>query len=67
MVFAVLKDEDAVVLQQLTFEDKVGEGRQFFQCVRRVCKDEVELLLARLDKAEHVAAKGQHSVSTFHL
>lgn len=46
VVFAMLKDEDAVLGKDILLEDEVGDGGKFTQCVWRVGKDEVELLLA---------------------
>ena len=46
VVFAVFKDEDAVGLQQLLFEDEVGNLGQLLQRVGWVGKDKVILLLA---------------------
>ena len=56
VVLAVLKDKDAVRRQQTLLEDDVRDGGQFLQRVWRVGKDNVELLVARLQKAEDVAA-----------
>lgn len=56
VVLAVLEDEDAVGLEQAVLEHEVGNGGQLGQCVGRVGEDEVELLVARLEEAEHVAA-----------
>ena len=54
VLLAVLEDEDTVVLQErqslVRYLGKGGEG------VWRVGKDEVELLAARLEEAEDVAA-----------
>ena len=58
VVFAVFKDEDALVRQQLLFKDEVGNLGQFLQGIGRVGKDQVVLLLARLDEAEHIATDG---------
>ena len=58
VILAVLKHKDAIVLQEALLEDQRGDGGQFLQGIGRVGKDEVELLLARFDKAEHVATDG---------
>lgn len=55
VLFSMLKDEDTLVFQQAFFKDKVGNRWQFSQVVRRVCKDKVELLMARFDESEDVA------------
>ena len=62
MVLAVLKHEDAVILQQPFFEDKVGNGGQFFQGVGWVGKDKVKLLMATLDKTEHIGTEGNTTI-----
>lgn len=46
VVFAMLKDEDSVLGKEVLLEDEVGDGGKFTQCVWRVGKNEVELLLA---------------------
>ena len=56
LVFAMLEDEDAAFGQQSLFKDECWNGGQFLQGVRRVGKDKVELLFARLDEAEGIAA-----------
>lgn len=56
IVFAMLKDKDTVVLQQVLLENQIGNLRQFFQGIWRVCKDKVKLLSARLDEAEDISA-----------
>lgn len=55
VVLAMLENEDAVLVQEISAQDQVGNLRQFLQSVRRVGKDEVELLVATLQKTEHVA------------
>ena len=55
VVLAVLEDEDAVLLQESLFENKVGNGGQFLQGVWRVGKDEVELQFAGFEEAEDIA------------
>lgn len=62
IVFAMLKDKDAVVLQQVLLENQIGNLRQFFQSVWRVCKDKVKLLSARLDEAEDISADGNGGI-----
>ena len=58
VVFAVFKDEDAAVFQQLPADDEVGNLGQFLQCVWRVGKDEVILLPTAFQESEHIAADG---------
>ena len=55
VVLAMLENEDAILVQEVSIQDQVGNLRQFLQSVRRVGKDEVELLVATLQKTEHVA------------
>ena len=62
MVLAVLKHEDAVILQQPFFEDKVGNGGQFFQGVGWVGKDKVKLLMATLEKTKHIGTEGNTTI-----
>ena len=58
IVLAVLENEHAAGFQQTAFKDEPGQRGQFRQGVRRVGEDEVELLVAALQEAEHVAAQG---------
>jgi hypothetical protein len=46
VVFAMFEDKDSAIGQQLMIENKVGDSRQFLQCVWRIGKDKVELLMA---------------------
>ena len=55
VVLTVLKDEHTIGCEQVVLEYEVGKGVEFGQRIRRVGKDEVELLVARLEKTEHVA------------
>ena len=54
-MLAVLEDEQTAGAQHSLAKDELRYGRQRGQSVRRVGEDEVVLLLARLDEAEHVA------------
>ena len=58
VVFAMFEDEDTLGLEQAFLEDEIRNLGQLFQGIGRIGKDEVELLFARLDEAEHVATKG---------
>ena len=62
VLLAVLEHEDAALLQQVAIQDEVGDVGELGQRVGRVGKDEVELLVARLQEAEHVAADGHAAV-----
>ena len=55
VVFAMLEDEDAIGLQQSAIYHQVGHGRQFWQRIGWIGKDQVKRLVTRLDKAEHIA------------
>jgi len=55
VVLAMLEHEDTILVQQVAIQNEVWNLREILQCVRRVGKDEVELLLAALQEAEHVA------------
>ena len=58
VVLAVFEYEDAVGLQQSALKYQLGQGGQLGKSVGRIGKDEVELLVTALYKAEHVAAQG---------
>ena len=62
IVFAMLQHEDAVVLQQSLFEDKVRNRGNLLQRIGWVGKDEVELLVTTLKESEHVGTQGNASV-----
>ena len=55
VVLAVLEDKQATRRQHVLGKYKLGDGGQIGQSVWRIGKDKVELLLARLDEAEHIA------------
>ena len=55
VVLAMLKHKDAIGLQQSLLEDEIRNLGQLFQGIRRIGKDEVELLFARLDEAKGIA------------
>ena len=57
MVFAVLEDEDTVVFQHSLLKDEAGDGWQLFEGVWGIGEDEIILLLARSDIAEHITAE----------
>ena len=62
IVFAMLQHEDAVVLQQSLFEDKVRNRGNLLQRIGWVGKDEVELLVTTLKESEHVGTQGNASI-----
>ena len=59
VVLAVFQTEDAVGQEQLALENEVGQGGDLLQGVGWVGKNEVELLVAGFEKAEHVATNGE--------
>ena len=59
VVLAVFEDEDASLVEQVAFEDEPGDLGQFLECIRRIGKDEVELLMAALQEPEHIATDEQ--------
>ena len=58
VVFAMFEDEDTLGLEQTFLEDETWNPGQLLQGIGRIGKDEVELLLARLDETEGIATKG---------
>ena len=58
IVFAVFKDKDTILFQQLLFDNQVWNLWQLLQRIGRISKDKVILLLARLNKAEDIATDG---------
>lgn len=67
VVFAMLEDEDAIGLQQSTIYHQVGHGRQFWQRIGWIGKDQVKRLVTRLDKAEHIATDEDMVLSAYLL
>ena len=58
VVLAMLEHEDTIGLQEAFLEDETRDGGQLLQGLGRSGEDEIELLLTRLDEAEHVATEG---------
>ena len=54
IVFAMLKDEDASFVEIVAIQNEVWNLRQLLQCVWRISKNEIKLLLAGLKKAEYI-------------
>ena len=55
IILAMLENEDSTFVQQVAIQYEVWNLRKFLQGVRWVGKDEIKLLLAGFQKAEHVA------------
>ena len=55
IILAMLENEDSIFVQQVAIQYEVWDLREFFQGVRWVGKDEIKLLLAGSQKAEHIA------------
>lgn len=51
----MLKHKHTIGLQQVVLENEVRNGGKFRQSIRWISKNQVKLLAARLDKAEHIA------------
>lgn len=63
VVLAVLKDKDALLLQQILLKNEIGDARQILQGIRGIGKDEVELLMTTLQKAKYIAANRDAGLS----
>ena len=59
MVFTMLENEHAALRQQVLLEHEVRQQGQFTECIGRIGKDKVELLVAALDESEHISTKRQ--------
>ena len=55
VVLAMLENEDALFVEKAAIEYEVWNLGKFLQCVWRIGKDEIELLLARSQEAEYIA------------
>lgn len=55
IILAMFENEDSIFVQQVAIQYEVWDLREFFQGVRWVGKDEIKLLLAGLQEAEHIA------------
>ena len=51
----MFENEDSIFVQQVAIQYEVWNLRKFLQRVWRVGKDEIKLLLAGLQEAEHIA------------
>ena len=58
VLLTMLEHQDTAILQQVLLENQSRDGGQFLECVRGIGKNKVELLFARFDIAEHIAAQG---------
>ena len=62
IVLSVFKYQYTIRLQQLILQNQIRYLRQSLQCIRRVCKDKIKLLMATFDKAKHITANGNATV-----
>ena len=56
VVLAMFENEDAFFVEKIAIEYEVWNLRELLQCVWRIGKDEIELLLAGSQEAEYIAA-----------
>ena len=56
VVLAMLENEDALFVEKIAIEYEVWDLGELLQCVWRIGKDEIELLLACSQEAEYIAA-----------
>ena len=56
VVLAMFENEDALFVEKIAIEYEVWNLGELLQCVWRIGKDEIELLLARSQEAEYIAA-----------
>ena len=54
----MFEDEDATLLEYSTIHDNVGDIGNVFQLIRRICKDDIELLVTAREILEHITANG---------
>ena len=55
VVLAMLENEESIGRKEVLREDEIGNGWQFGEGIRRISKDEIELLMTALYKSEDVA------------
>ena len=55
VVLAMLEDEEPIRRKEVLREDEIGNGWQFGEGIRRISKDEIELLMTALYESEDVA------------
>ena len=55
IILAMFENEDSIFVQQVAIQYEVWNLRKFLQRVWRIGKDEIKLLLAGLQEAEHIA------------
>ncbi len=56
VVLAMFENEDALFVEKIAIEYEVWNLGELLQCVWRIGKDEIELLLAGSQEAEYIAA-----------
>ena len=56
VVLAMFENEDAFFVEKIAIEYEVWNLGELLQCVWRIGKDEIELLLAGSQEAEYIAA-----------
>ena len=55
IILAMFENEDAALVQKVTIQNEVWNLWEFLQSVRWIGKDEIKLLLAGSQEAEHIA------------
>ena len=59
---AVFQYKQTSFFQQIIFKNKIGKGFQSLQFIRRIGKDEIELLASPFDELEYIATDGDTSI-----
>ena len=59
ILFAMLQDKKSVFFQHIVFENQIRDCFQFFQFIRRVGKNKVELLMTAINEFEYISTYRQ--------
>ena len=54
IVLAMLENKQSIFLQQVVLEDEIRDCWKLWKGIRRIGKDEIELLMAAFEESEYV-------------
>lgn len=66
-MLSMLKNEESIGCKKVLREDEIRDGWQLWESIRRVSKDEIELLMTALYESEDVALDQYMLLGTYLL
>ena len=66
-MLSMLEDEEPIRRKKVLREDEIGNGWQLWEGIRRISKDEIELLMTALYESEDVALDQYMFIGTYLL